>query len=99
MWDSLELVEKEAHTPKAQAARHLLECMMWPVLPTAREWLLAAWECSFARFPQDILDEIREVAQGWANNQPVESTHGVIADAARQSKAGKLTRMGKWHRI
>ena len=97
LWDSV--TEAESAARAHPFLRDHLSSMVWPQSVISREWLLAAWECEWKCFPPDILAELESAAQGWGNIQPIESAHGVLTDACRQSKTGKLTKQSKFHRV
>ena len=77
----------------------MLQKLLWPRSTLCREMLVAAHECEFQQFPDDLVEELEEASICQATSVLCENAHKVINADANHCPNGAISRQQKWHAL
>ena len=96
VWDAVKRMLLVRHDDRVLSH---FKAMLWPFRVWDMEMLVACAEADFRELPTRQKAELQDVCRSFGSSDIAETAHGVLVEAARQSKGHQLGRISKYHRL
>lgn len=99
LFEALTNAEEAVHSGKHPKLQQFLDSMLWPKALWGREILISIAEAQFQALPEAQAREVQGVFRGMTSTKGVEDAFGNCSEECGGSKAGKLGRTARFHRV